>query len=313
MASTRIPLLPAVRALSPSSLLLFLFITSIAVSTAAASKAKQREIRNTEQYADICTSLNSASYPPIESNDKRKHSVLSALIDASGLQNLLAVDGPRLRSACWILYDDPAKLSSANKSRLLERYALVVLYHASQGPQWASSKKWLSGSDVGKWEGVTTSRPSIFSLHKHVTKLALPFNGLDGILPRELSLLRQLRVLNLKGNDLQGVLPAKALSELKRLEIMDLSMNNMLGRIPTEIGKVRIARLFAIVYIYCCKPIIYLMVSEFLFVIIPLQCQLKSLKEGILFGNYLEGPIPRRVRDLSNLGKSGQYVFAVLT
>mmetsp|Transcript_19654 Transcript_19654/g.39847 ORF Transcript_19654/g.39847 Transcript_19654/m.39847 type:complete len:299 (-) Transcript_19654:17-913(-) len=280
MVSTRIPLL--VRALLPSSLLLLFLI----ISVAAAGKAKRRrEIRNTEQYADICTSLNSASYPPIEANDKRRHSVLSALIDASGLQNLLAADGPRLRSACWILYDDPAKLSTTNKSRLLERYALVVLYHASQGGQWASSKNWLSKSDVGKWEGVTTSRPRIFSLHKHVTNLVLPFNAMNGILPRELSLLRQLHVVDLRGNDLQGVLPAKALSELKRLEVMDLSMNNILGRIPTEIGLVCIAHLFVAAYtglIVASQSLRFLIcVHDFLFAHYSIAMTVKELEGGI--------------------------------
>lgn len=268
-----------------ASYLHLIAITIVIVVTAASkskshaasnSKAKKRHApTNTSQYSDLCTSLDKASYPPIQPNDKKRHKILSTLINASGLQNLLLSESPRLRAACWILYDDPAKLSattSSSKSKLLERYALAVLYHATQGPNWTLSNNWLSGADVGKWDGIMTSRPTVFSLQKRVTKLVLGFNNMNGILPRELSLLRELRELDLHGNDFQGVLPAKALSELKHLEILELQLNNILGRIPTEIG------------------------------------MLKSVKEINLYGNYVEGPIPRRVGGLDKLGESKKYV-----
>ena len=235
-------------------------------SAATASKAKQRPSQvPIEKYLDVCSSLSKSKYPPIKKTDGKRRKVLSTLIGATGLQNFVSAGGPRLKAACWLLYDDPAKLSASSKSKLLERYALLILYFATNGSSWERKNNWLTGKHVSKWEGVTVSRPSIFSLKRHVTKLELPFNDLNkGILPRELSLLKELRELDLRGNDIQGVIPNK-LSELKHLKTMDLSMNYIIGKIPTELGLMR------------------------------------SLTELNLMANYLEGPIPRRIGELSKL------------
>ena len=37
-----------------------------------------------------------------------------------------------------------------------DRAALVVLYHATDGPNWDSSRNWLSDRPLGEWHGVTT-------------------------------------------------------------------------------------------------------------------------------------------------------------
>lgn len=185
-------------------------------SSAVTAKAKQRPSQvPIEKYLDVCSSLSKSKYPPIKKTDSKRRKMLSALIGATGLQNFLAAGGPRLKSACWLLYDDPAKLSASNKSELLERYALLILYFATNGSSWERKNNWLTGKHVSKWEGVTVSRPTMFSLKRHVTKLELPYNDLNkGILPRELSMLKELRELDLRGNDIQGVIPNK-LSELK--------------------------------------------------------------------------------------------------
>ncbi len=247
-------------------ILVVAYVLAPPVALAAAAKGKQRPSRvPIEKYLDVCSSLNKNKYPPIQKGDGKRRKVLSTLIDATGVQNFVASGGPRLKAACWLLYDDPAKLSASNKSKLIERYALLVLYYATSGSSWERSTNWLTGKHVGKWEGVTVSRPTMFSLGRHVTKLALPFNDLSkGILPRELSLLKEMRELDLRGNDIQGVVPNK-LSELKHLKSLDLSMNYIIGRIPTEIG------------------------------------MLKDLTELNLMANYVEGPIPRRIGELSKL------------
>ena len=243
----------------------FLFLVALLLSTpfVADAAAKKRSI-DTTRYAEVCTALNRSHYPPLKPNDKRRHKALASIIEASGVQNLLLKESPRLKAACWIMYDDSAKLS-AGDPRLLERYALAVLYHATQGMQWTRSTKWLTGAHEGKWEGITISRPTFLSVKKRITSIKLPFNKVNGILPRELSLLTEMRVLDLHGNDLQGVLPHKALTDWKKLEVLELHINNILGKIPTEIG------------------------------------MMKNLKELHLFGTYIEGPLPRRIGELQKL------------
>ena len=257
---------PSIRSVATGILVAVSLLALPLASSAATAKAKQRPSQvPIEKYLDVCSSLSKSKYPPIKKTDGKRRKVLSTLIGVTGLQNFVASGGPRLKAACWLMYDDPAKLSASNKSKLLERYALLVLYFATNGTSWERTNNWLTGKHVAQWEGVTVSRPTLFSLNRHVTKLKLPFNDLNkGILPRELSLLKELRELDLRGNDIQGVIPNK-LSELKHLKTMDLSMNYIIGKIPTEIG---------------------------------LMTDLRDLN---LMANYLEGPIPRRIGELSKL------------
>ena len=64
-----------------------------------------------------------------------------------------------------------------------EREALVALYHATDGPNWADRTNWLSDRPVGEWYGVTVTDTA-------VTGLSL--NGLGGVLPRKLGNLTNL-------------------------------------------------------------------------------------------------------------------------
>lgn len=228
-------------------------LVACVVPSLAASKKKPID---TTKYADVCTSLARNRYPPLKPTDKRRHSALRTIMEAVGIQNLLILDSPRLKAACWIMYDDKQKLSGG-QGRFLSRYALAVLYHATQGPKWKKSEGWMTAAHECKWRGVECTRGK-------VQKLDLGFNALNGLIPREVSLLSELRELDLNGNDIQGVLPHK-MFDLKKLKILKLHMNNILGKIPTEIGL------------------------------------MKSLRELHLYGNYLQGEVPKEVGNLLNL------------
>ncbi|KAG8633460.1 receptor protein-tyrosine kinase CEPR2 [Manihot esculenta] len=75
--------------------------------------------------------------------------------------------------------------------------------------------------------------PSIFVLES-LTTLWLPYNLLSGKLPLEIINCSNLRVLNLTGNQLVGVLPD--LSPLRNLEFLDLALNYFSGGFPTWLG-----------------------------------------------------------------------------
>ncbi len=74
-----------------------------------------------------------------------------------------------------------------------DRAALVALYHATNGPNWANNSNWLSDRPLNEWHGVSTDGEG------RVTGLALERNELLGAIPAELgSLSKQqarLRVL----------------------------------------------------------------------------------------------------------------------
>eukprot|EP00568_Trieres_chinensis_P000228 CAMPEP_0183307620 /NCGR_PEP_ID=MMETSP0160_2-20130417/18379_1 /TAXON_ID=2839 ORGANISM="Odontella Sinensis, Strain Grunow 1884" /NCGR_SAMPLE_ID=MMETSP0160_2 /ASSEMBLY_ACC=CAM_ASM_000250 /LENGTH=362 /DNA_ID=CAMNT_0025471243 /DNA_START=59 /DNA_END=1150 /DNA_ORIENTATION=+ len=236
----------------------------LAAPTWSATKKQKKKPIDTTRYADACTALSKARYPPLKPTDKRRHSAFRAAMEASGLQNMLLIDSPRLHAACWMMYDDASKLPGTHR-RFLPRYALAVLYYTTQGPKWNKAEGWMTNSNECDWRGVKCTRPGWFYFYKYITHIDLGFNKLNGLVPREISLLKELRELDLNGNDIQGVLPHKMMSELKKLEVLKLHMNNILGKIPTEIGL------------------------------------MKSLRKLHIYGNYLQGELPKEIGKLPNL------------
>ncbi|XP_044505028.1 LRR receptor-like serine/threonine-protein kinase RPK2 [Mangifera indica] len=63
--------------------------------------------------------------------------------------------------------------------------------------------------------------------------LSLPFNGLDGEIPKEIWGMKNLEVLDLEGNMLNGYLPY-SFSGLKKLRVLNLGFNRIAGEIPAS-------------------------------------------------------------------------------
>ena len=91
-----------------------------------------------------------------------------------------------------------------------DREALVALYHAANGRNWANNRNWLSNAPLGQWYGVTTDSSG------RVTELYLHQNELSGRIPVELGDLSALTHLDLHFNRLSGGIPT-ALSNLTNL------------------------------------------------------------------------------------------------
>ena len=144
-----------------------------------------------------------------------------------------------------------------------EREALVAVYHATGGKNWAQDSNWLTNEPLGSWRGVTTDR------NGSVIELDLNRNLLSGYIPAGLGTLPNLRILRMSGNELVGTIPAGLgnLSELTNLELdgnnlsgsipaqlgnlpnltwLDLSGNDLSGPIPTELGKLTGLTVFAL-------------------------------------------------------------------
>ena len=112
-----------------------------------------------------------------------------------------------------------------------ERAALVAIYDATDGDNWADTTNWKSQEPVGTWHGVTV-RDGV------VTELDLDNNNLTGMLPSEIGDLTNLIDLYLDDNSLSGAIP----SEIGNLtSLVELSLGgNFTGAIPTEIGNLTI-------------------------------------------------------------------------
>ena len=111
-----------------------------------------------------------------------------------------------------------------------DRQALVAIYNATGGPNWAGAGDWLSHcAPIDRWRGVSTG------LDGRVTALDLSGMRLAGKLPAELADLDALETLDLSQNRLTGTIPP-ALGSLSRLGELNLAGNILTGSIPAALG-----------------------------------------------------------------------------
>ena len=249
--------------------LVLLISSNHGVSSAVTTKTKKPPIVLTRELLNLCRGERSISS---KSDQKR----LKWLVSASGEASVLLSSSPQHQAACWMLYKDPTARSVGNEGRYLQRYALAVLHYASTksnttawdwpmatdtSPEKAQRHgDWMAQSHECKWYGVVCHRRT-----KVVTELQLGFMKLDGLIPRELSLLTGLKDLDLHANDFQGIVPLKIVDQLSNLEYLRLQMNGFFGMLNKELVGMR------------------------------------KLKELHLFGNYFGGTIPIELANLKNL------------
>lgn len=106
-----------------------------------------------------------------------------------------------------------------------ERIILTSFFEETGGLEWESSTGWgITDAPQCQFEGVSCNSAG------HVTNITLIGNGLKGTIPEELGLLRHLRVLNLKDNEMVGNLPTSL--KFPPLEELDISGNMLTGYVP---------------------------------------------------------------------------------
>ena len=177
----------------------------------------------------------------------------------------------------------PTAAPSASPEELAtDRAALVALYNATDGANWANNDKWLSDAPIGGWYGVTTDGGG------RVSKLRTEVNQLSGPIPPELGSLTNLTVLLLHSNQLTGPVPPE-LGDLANLQEMSLSGNDLSGPIPPELGG--LANLTAL----------DLIDNQLSGTIPPELGNLTNLQRLHLEGNQLSGTIPPELGNLANL------------
>lgn len=175
-----------------------------------------------------------------------------------------------------------------------DRDVLEILYNSTGGGDWKSSTNWLTNRPLDEWDGIATDNSG------RVVGITLAENGLKGEIPPELSQLEKLEVLELDGNELYGSIPAE-LGKLSALILLDLSRNNLGldsgGRpledgIPPELGQLENLQILNLR-------------DNYIFTVIPEELGgLHNLKYLDVFGNNLVGCIPRELEDVFSLSVS---------
>lgn len=182
----------------------------------------------------------------------RKHEKgLQWLFKNIGEPNLLSSISPQHEAACWMFRQ--------GKSFSPQRYVMAVIYYGTKGAKWDSNNDWMTSKHECSWYGVKCNSFST------VVELDLGYIKVDGLIPREIGLLKELTDLDLHGNDLQGVIPHKLMVGMKKLEYMRLQMNGFFGAIHKEIK------------------------------------HMSNMRELYLFGNYIAGTIPKELAELKKL------------
>ncbi len=197
------------------------------------------------------------------------------LLDLAGTQ-LCLPDGTSLShpNSAVMSYLQRLSLPSCTPAGPEQRAALVAIYNATDGANWARNDNWLSDEPIGTWHGVFTNQ------YGHVIRLSLGHNKMSGPLP-DLSALTNLTTAFLAGNQLSGSVPN--LSALTRLVDLVLESNQLSGSIPDLSANTRLLRL-SLSHNELTGPF-------------PDLSALTNLESLSLGGNELTGPFP----DLSAL------------
>ena len=159
--------------------------------------------------------------------------------------------------------------------------ALVALYEATDGPNWANSDSWLTDAPLWQWYGVSADSSGA------VTRLSPTANSLRGAIPPQIGDFASLQHLNLSDNSL-GAMPPE-IGKLGSLQWLAIQRSNLSGPIPPELGN--LANL----------QDLYLEDNRLSGAIPPELGDLASLQELTLQGNELSGPIPSELGNLANL------------
>ena len=138
---------------------------------------------------------------------------------------------PEDQALDFLIQHDALQLSAtADASRLLQRYALAVMWF-SNGPwtsddaefrsQDAAKRAWFVGPEECLWTGVSCE-------DRKITGIRLESQGAKGTLPLDLALLTGLTSLRLRDNRLTGTIPT-FFSEFSNLKHLDVSVNDLTG------------------------------------------------------------------------------------
>lgn len=206
------------------SLILACLLSASTVDAKKKKKKKKSKSSSSEAREPIVLTndmLNLCVNQPAITN-RADQKVLKWFLEESGKAVMLMSTTPQHMAACWMFhYDRPAFRRGKSREVVLQRYALAALHFAttqSNTKQWdwnigagddsrapSVNGNWLSVRlHECKWYGVTCSRSVPFIGTPKVTALALGFLKLDGLIPRELSLLTNLKEMDLHGNDVSA-------------------------------------------------------------------------------------------------------------
>lgn len=141
---------------------------------------------------------------------------------------LMDTGSPQHMAYIWLSGNQD--IEKYTEERIIQRYAMAVLYVSTDGNNWVQNSGWLSDTNECTW---FAKGGNICGRGNEVRRIEINYNDLDGTIPAELMLLPRLEEVNLGGGPskrLDGQLPPEFGSlSLREFRVPD---NNLTGSIP---------------------------------------------------------------------------------
>jgi len=180
----------------------------------------------------------------LSKSEARLASLEAVVLPVSGSSAFENPASPQARALKWLAFDDASQLDpETQRTWLLQRYSLAVLYFATDGTNWFNQANWLAPDHECSWKSQEKGATSCTVLR--VTGIRLDSNNLQGPLPMEVGWLLDLNELILHDNQLTGSLHP-TLGQLTSLQYLYLWNNSFTGTIPnsiSEMGQLKILSL----------------------------------------------------------------------
>ena len=145
-------------------------------------------------------------------------------------------DSAQYMAANWLARQDGLRIDFTliPIEDILPRYALAVLYFATNGPEWTHQQNFLSGVPICEWH-TQGGRGEFCNADGKLIEIDLREHNLSGQLPTEIGFLSDLLYLALAGNNLNGPIPTEIGACVDLLDL-DMARNDLDGIFVTEIG-----------------------------------------------------------------------------
>lgn len=151
-----------------------IFIYSFVVTMVAVLVHAAKTALYTERYPKLCQGA-----PVIT----RKHEkALSWLFKNVAESSIVSVSSPQHEAACWMLRQKHSSFSP-------QRFVMATIYYATKGARWDINTDWMTSKHECNWYGVKCN------MWKSVVELDLGYIKVDGLIPREIGLLQDLKDL----------------------------------------------------------------------------------------------------------------------
>ena len=161
---------------------------------------------------------------------------LKTLFISSGVtpeEKFVDLTSPQYRALEWMASQDATHLAAHDSNvtkKLIQRYALAVVFFATSGPNWKNDFNFLSDTDECSWGKKINGHLAGVGKCKagFITVMHLKGNNLGGFLPDEIGALTSLIRVSFFDNSISGKFPT-SLQALTSLEKVQLQGNHFQG------------------------------------------------------------------------------------